>query len=279
MLYPENIKPKIGLALSGGAARGIAHIGVLQALEESNIKPDIVTGTSSGAIVAGLYAFDVPIKEILSTAADLKWFKMTDIRLSKLGLLSNNKIGEFFDDRLGRVNIEDAAVPLAIIATDIGSREKVVFEKGSLSGAVMASSCIPGIFNPVEINGRLFVDGLLVENLPIVSLKEMGAEILVGVTFGQGRKEQVPENIFDVITSSLDIAVHSHTRKIMQSADVLIEPNLELYSRTDIKKAEEIYKEGYNAAKIRIPYIIEKVQNIIKKKSSLGSRLRILFKI
>jgi NTE family protein len=179
-------KKKIGLALGGGAVLGAAHIGVLKAIEEFNIPISYIAGTSIGAIISAFYAFGKNWEEMAILLKGLNWLDISRISLSQFGLLSNKKLGKLITDNLGDVSFDEACIPLAMIATDITSGEKVVLKSGNVAAAVMASSCIPGIFIPVEIDNRLLVDGELVENVPISPLKDMGANFIISVDLFSG---------------------------------------------------------------------------------------------
>ncbi len=174
-------KKNIGLAFGGGAVLGAAHIGVLKAIEEFNIPISYIAGTSIGAIISAFYAFGKNWEEMAILLKGLNWLDISRISLSQFGLLSNKKLGKLITDNLGDVTFDEACIPLAMIATDITSGEKVVLKSGNVAAAVMASSCIPGIFIPVEIDNRLLVDGELVENVPVTPLKEMGANFIISV--------------------------------------------------------------------------------------------------
>ncbi|MCA1747365.1 MAG: patatin-like phospholipase family protein, partial [Bacteroidales bacterium] len=172
---------KIGLALGGGAVLGAAHVGVLRAIKEKEIEIEFVAGTSIGAFVAAFFAFGKKWEDIHEIAADLKWLDISQIALSKFGLLSNDKMGELIAEHIGKKKIKDAEIPLAMVATDIAKGEKVVLDKGSVADAVMASTAIPGIFNPVEIGKKMLVDGGVVENVPIRTTRDLGAKYIIGV--------------------------------------------------------------------------------------------------
>jgi len=144
---------KIALALGGGAVLGAAHVGVLRALTELDITVSMISGTSIGAFIASLYAFGKSWQEIRDIVYDLDWLDMTSLALSQYGLLSNRKIAGIVVALLGDKNIEEAPIPLSIVATDIGTGKKVILAKGDVALAVMASSCIPGLFKPVEWGG------------------------------------------------------------------------------------------------------------------------------
>jgi NTE family protein len=263
---------KIGLALGGGAFRGVAHIGVLQVFEENQIKPSHISGTSIGALIGALHAFGIPVKKMLKVARDITWLSISHFHLSKMGLMVNDEIGEIVENLLGKDRrIEEAPVPLSIIATDIGTGSKVVFEQGSLADAVMASTCIPGIFIPMEIGERLLVDGFLVENVPISPLKNRGLDMIIAVNLDAGRAYDKPDDIIDIIISALDIAVTMYTRSMVEKADIIIEPDVGSYSRFDSKKVDKFYQQGYRAAQQALPKIRSLLNN--QQPAGLGQKL------
>lgn len=258
------ITPKTGLALGGGAARGAAHLGILKALEENNIKIDLLSGTSIGALVAALYSFGVTIEKMRKIAEEMNWLKISKLTLPKLGLLSNEEIADLITDNIGDKKIEEAPIPLLIVATDIITGKKVTIKTGSVAEAVRASTCIPGVYTPVEVSSHLLVDGMLVENVPVFPLKENGADIIIAVNLSAERKNKYPDNIIDVLLSSIDIAINDNVRSDLKIADLVIEPALSKYSVTDTSKAKEIYAEGYRAAVFKIENIKGSLANFEK---------------
>lgn len=240
---------KIGLALGGGAVLGAAHVGVLKALEEKDIKISYIAGTSIGAFVAAFYAFSKKSVDISEIARKLKWMDVSEISLSRYGLLSNEKLGELISEYVGDKKIEDSDIPLAMIATDITSGEKVVMKKGPLATAVMASTCIPGIFNPVEFEEKLLVDGGIVENVPINTVNEMGADYVIGVDLNAKNKYEKPGNILDVIMNSFHFTLMAAAKYQTESADLLITPDLSSFNMTDPDQVEDLIEQGYKDAK------------------------------
>jgi len=240
---------KIGLALGGGAILGAAHIGVLKALDEEKIPISAISGTSIGALVAALYAFGVSPDQIEKIALELDWLDISGFAFSRLGLLSNEKMGKKIDDVLGEVQFKDARIHLSIIATDIGRFEKVVLETGDVARAVMASACVPGIFIPVEIDNHLLVDGGLMENVPISPLMRRGMDKIVGVDLNAGRKYKKPDDLIDVVINAMDIAIDNATSMQVQKADLLIAPHLSAYNRADSGRVRDLIREGYTAAR------------------------------
>ncbi|AOY86807.1 patatin [Marinobacter salinus] len=244
-LNPFNTR--IGLALGGGAAKGIAHIGVLKAFEEEQIRIHCIAGTSVGALVASYFAFGRPAESILSICSTLNLSKIINFTFERGGLFSTHAIREMIHRDLGDVRIEDADIPLAICATDIETGEQLIFRKGNLADIVCASMAVPGLFVPVEVDGRILVDGGLVENVPISPLGEMGAGITVAVDLSHVSRYPKPEATFDVISNAINIAIDFNTRKQLKKADIVVPLDLSRYSLTNNAKCiEELYLEGYN---------------------------------
>lgn len=239
---------KLGLALGGGAALGAAHIGVLKALKELEIKPEFISGTSIGAFVAAHYAFGTPIDELEEIALDLNWLDVGGFKLSKLGLLSNERLGKKILDQLGKVNIEDSTIPLAMIATNISKGEKVVLREGPLYKAVMASTCLPGIFVPVEWDDMFLVDGVLCENVPVSPLRKMGAKDIIGVDLTTNRDYKAPDDIIDVLSNTFDIGLNNLIKEQMEDKNTTwIQPKLTAYNKADTRQTKQLIKEGYQA--------------------------------
>jgi NTE family protein len=258
--YSSQKRPRIGLALSGGSALGTLHIGVLQALENNQIPIDCISGTSAGAIVAACYAFGVPVNKLVERAQSLSWYKLSGLSYSRMGLASTKTIGKMMEGIIGPVNIEDAKIPLAIVATNIKNGEKVVFKKGSVSQAIMASVSIPGLFAPVRIDGLQLVDGGVIENLPLLTLNDFGPDIKIGVNLARWRTYKEPANAIDVVLNTFDVMTQRQSIAHSQAAEIIIEPHLEKYTSSDFKKAAELIAEGYRATALVIPKIKQKLE-------------------
>ena len=242
-------KKSMGLALGGGAALGAAHVGVLKAFAEKGIKPDMISGTSIGAFVAAHVAFGKPVDEIEKIALDLDWLDVTAFKISKMGLLTNKRLGKQILDHLGMVTIEEAQIPLCMIATDITNGEKVVLNEGPLHKAVMASSCLPGIFAPVEWDNRLLVDGFLCENVPVSPLSEMGAKNIIAVDLTTNRDFKRPDDIIDVLNNTFDIALNNMIKTQVTDKNIKwIQPKLSAYNKADTRQTKKLISEGYDAA-------------------------------
>lgn len=261
----------IGLALGGGAARGIAHIGVLQAFEEHDIPLSYISGTSIGALVASYYAFGKSIDEIKAIGEELNFRSVIGLTLHKKGIFSTRSLEKMIIRDLGDVNIEDSNIPLAICATDISSGEQITLKQGNLAKAVCASAAVPGIFTPVEIDNRTLVDGGISENVPISLLDKMGAGFTIGISLNGHQTYAPPTDIIAIMGNAIDIAIDLRTRDQLKSADFTVSLNLKNYSRMDNShQFVELFNEGYEHAqqaigklfwyrKIRIVFYLKKL--------------------
>ena len=238
----------IGLALGGGAVLGAAHVGVLRAVDELAIGIKALSGTSIGSFIASLHAFGMGWREIEAVAFDLDWLDLTGLTLSQFGVLSNKKFGGIVRGLLGKRKIEESPVPLAIVATDIGSGEKVVLKNGDVAEAVMASSCIPAVFKPVQIDGRMLVDGVLMENVPLSPLQERGIHPVVCVDLMGCHKFRKPDNIVDLLLNAFYSTLKTTTDMQTEEADVKIVPDLGEFSLVDTRQVSELIEAGYRAS-------------------------------
>lgn len=247
---------KVGLALSGGSALGIVHLGVIQSFKDHGIPIDCIAGTSAGSCVAACYAFGVPMDEVIKLAKELNWFKISKLSRTAMGIASNQIVGDLVVKLIGRdAKIEEANIPLAIVATDVGTGEKIVFRSGRVAEALRASTAIPGLFEPLAKDGRLLVDGGLVENLPIKELADMHADVKIGVNLAKWRSYRTPKSIIGVMMNSVDIMVQHQSIAHGELADLIIEPHLESYTSSDWGKADALVKEGYRTATLAMPEI------------------------
>ncbi|MEI6756831.1 MAG: patatin-like phospholipase family protein [Chlorobium sp.] len=239
---------KTGLGLGGGAVLGAAHVGVLRALAELHIPVAMVSGTSIGAFIASLYAFGKSWQEIRDISFDLDWLDMSGLALSQYGLLSNRKFGGIVTELLGQRDIRDALIPLSMVATDIGSGKKVVFTEGDVASAVMASSCIPGIFRPVEFEGALLVDGVLMENVPVAPLLESGADSVICVDLLAHHAFRKPDNIIGLLLNAFYSTITNTTALQTGVADLCISPDLSGFNLIGTGNIPDIMEAGYQAA-------------------------------
>lgn len=240
----------VGLALSGGATLGAAHAGALRALHEAEVPIDYLAGTSIGAVAAALYAFDTPLDDIEEVALEMSWLGISSFSPSRLGLLANRKLGDILRTHIGEPDFADASIPFAVVATDISRGRRVVLSEGEVLPAVMASACVPGVFQPIEIDDCLLVDGGLVENLPVAPLREFGTRSIIGVDLNLRREYQRPDDLVDVVLNSIDIAINNATRlRAGEDIDLLIAPPLSSYSRFRSKRGAQLVEEGLHATR------------------------------
>ena len=238
-------RQQLGLALGGGAVLGAAHIGVLKAFDRLGLVPAMVSGTSIGSFVAALLVFGKGWQEIAEAVSDLDWLDLSGPSISQFGLLSNKKFGSVVNDLLGHKNIEDAAIPLVIIATDISMGRKVVLEKGDVAMAVMASCCIPGLFRPVDYAGALLVDGMLMENVPVSPLVEHSLSPVICVDLLARHAFSRPENIVGLLLNSFYSAITNTTRMQTATADMCIAPDLSGFNLVDMAQIPDLIEAGY----------------------------------
>ena len=265
---------KVGLALSSGAARGMAHIGVLEVLEKEGIPIDMIAGASMGALIGALYTQGRGVNQIKNLAIDLgskRFALLADLALPKSGLIKGRKINQVLRSIIGNVDFRDLRIPFACVATDIDSGEEVVIKQGLVREGVRASGSIPVILTVAKWRGRNLVDGGLVNPVPVSVLKEMGADfiIAVDVTPGiSGRGQQVSEerlkakepNIFDVIMQTIHIASYQALRASLRGADILIEPQVVSIGFFDFHRVEECILQGELAAQESLPEIKRRLE-------------------
>lgn len=239
----------LGLALGGGGALGSAHIGILRLFEEKGLKVDYIAGTSIGALIAALYAFGRDWKEMQKIAMELNWLDISGLSLSKYGVLSNRNLGKLLTKYIGEATFEEAQIPLAVIAANIASGEKVILDKGPVVPAVMASTSIPGIFNPVKIDDQLLVDGGIVESVPVSPLKKMGAQFIIAVDLNAKYPTNNPGNIVDILLNSYTFTLLSAAKLQTREADLLIQPDMSSFNKVRIRQAKKLIETGYQEAK------------------------------
>jgi NTE family protein len=201
-----------------------------------------------GALVAAFYAFGFSGKELELIAEELRWPDVTRPSPSRLGLLSQDRLRKTLRDYIGDVRIEDAKIPLALVATDISTGEKVVLTEGDLAVAASASACFPGVFIPVELEGRLLVDGGLVENLPLSPLQDWGVDRIVAVDAFLGMTFRRPRKLLEIIKNSVDIVLIQASKDQALEADLLIAPDLDGFSSTEFRDVPGLVRAGYGAA-------------------------------
>ena len=256
---------KVGLALGGGAARGLAHIGVLEVLEKEGIPVDMIVGTSAGAAVGALYAQGKPAGQIKELALNTGWRRLVsliDLALPKSGFIEGTRIKNLLKSIIGDISFSDLKIPLACVATDIMSGEEVVISDGSVLEGVRASISIPVIFTAVKWQDRYLVDGGLVNPVPVSTVRKMGADFVIAVNvippMGvrlQPAKEAKEPGIFQSMLHSLYIATYSLVRSNLAGADIVIEPRLSHIGYGDFHRISDSIAQGEIAAQELIEQI------------------------
>lgn len=287
-----NTPPKIGLVLSGGAARGLAHIGVLKALDEQGIHVDAIAGTSMGAVIGGLYAAGYTPKELEQLALGLDWKEAlsdspprVDVPFRRkqddrdflvkqklsfrddgtlglpLGAIQGQNLSMLLESLLVHTsdtrNFDQLAIPFRAVATDISTGEKVVFSKGHLPQAIRASMSIPAVFAPVDVNGKLLVDGGMVDNIPVDVARQMGVDVVIVVDIGNpllDRKQLT--TVVDMLNQSVTLMTRKNSEAqlaTLKSSDILVQPPLSGYSSTDFGRVPQLIDAGYRATSILAP--------------------------
>ena len=251
-----NRMPAIGVALGGGFARGIAHIGVLKVLEEEGIPIRMVAGTSVGALIGAAYCSGLTIAELEEVAHKVRFTTFVRWTLSRFGFASNDRMVSFLARTLKVQTFEELRIPLGVTATDFHTGEGAVFRTGSIIDPVRASCAYPGMFLPVEIRGRWLVDGMLSNPVPTRPLREMGAERVLAVQLkGQWSKTTAPRHLFDVIGQSFAIAQDMMSSVWRTAADVVIEPDVAGFDYDDFKRADELIRAGELAMRRALPEV------------------------
>jgi NTE family protein len=251
-------RPLIGVALGGGFARGLAHIGVLKVLEEEQIPIDFIAGTSVGSVIGAAYASGVSAKELAEIAGLVRFKDFSRWTFSRFGIFSNDKMALFLTKFLRCKSFEDLRIPLAVTATDILTGEPVVFTSGDMVDPVRASCAYPGMFLPVNVNGRLLVDGLLAHGVPAAPLRQMGAEKVIAIYLSaHWVKPKGPRHVFDVIGQCFSIAQTRMCGPWKAASDVILEPAIGEFGYDDFNRAPDLIRAGEVVARAAMPQIRE----------------------
>ncbi len=243
----------LGLALGGGFARGLAHIGVLKVLEENNIPVRCLAGTSIGSIIAGAYASGVSLEEMAATGKKIRWRDFGQWTFSRMGFASNQRLEVLVKRFFRATRFEDLKLPLAILASDLVRARAVVFTSGELTLAVRASCAYPGLFLPVNHNGRVLVDGMLVSGVPTHAVADLGATVVVAVSLNNLTPPAMPKSVVEVLGRSFSIAQQTAEPLWRKHADIVIEPEVGEYSWDDFARADELIAAGERAMRAALP--------------------------
>src|SRR6202453_4810199 len=252
----ESRVPGVGVALGGGFARGMAHIGVLKVLEEEGIPVRVVAGTSVGALIGAAYCSGLSLAELEKVAHSCRFITFARWTVSRYGFASNDRMVAFLARTLKVKTFEELCIPLAVTATDFNSGEGVVFHSGSIVDPVRASCAYPGMFLPVNIRGRWLVDGMLSYPVPTRPLRDMGVDRVLAVHLkGQWNKDGAPRHLFDVIGQAFAIAQDQMSHLWRGSADLVVEPDVSGFAYDDFKRAGDLIRAGEVAMRQALPEV------------------------
>ena len=260
-----NNRPRVGLALSGGVARGMAHIGVLRVFEEHGIPIDYIAGTSAGSLVAAAYAAGMIVDEIAEISRGIRWRDVGRVTLSRLGVQSNARMEEFIRARLPVKQFEELRIPLAVVATDLKTGSAVIITEGDVAFAIRASCALPGWYVPVtDDHGRQLVDGGLVANIPTAAVRALGSDIVIAVDVNSEGAKFIgpPHSIIGVLLQSIMVVQRTAAIHQLQDADVVVRPRTGHIRWDEMGRCDELIATGEQAARVtveRIKHLLEPV--------------------
>lgn len=253
------VAPRIGLALGGGAARGFAHIGVIQVLEEQGIKVDLVAGTSAGSLVAALYASGLSGREMAVLAENMDEGAITDWAFPTRGLIRGEALARYVREKTGAKQIEQMKLPLGIVATDLSDGSGILFRRGDTGAAVRASSSVPAVFQPVKIGGREYVDGGLVAPVPVRYARQMGAEMVIAVDISSPPEEKPGSDAIRMLLQTFSIMGRSINHFELREADIVLRPKLDGVGSADFGARKRSVQAGREIALSMLAQIKAKI--------------------
>ena len=254
---------KIGLALGGGAARGFAHVGVIAVLEEAGLKPQLVVGTSAGSLVAALYASGKTSAQLQQTALNMEEVAITDWMLPIVGrgMFRGEALARYVNELVASRLIENMALPLGIVATDLNSGNAVLFQKGDTGVAVRASSAVPAVFVPVKINGREYVDGGLVSPVPVRFARQMGADVVIAVDISNSPEAAATDGTLQILLQTFAIMGKSINDLELKGADVVVRPSQVGLKSADFSARQRAIDAGRAAMLAALPALKARLAN------------------
>ncbi len=268
VLPPQAIKrpPKIGLALGGGAARGFAHVGVIQVLEEAGIRPSFVTGTSAGSLVAAIYASGKNGAQLQQVAETMDEAAITDwtLPIFSRGVLRGEALARYVNAQVGGQLIESLPLPLGIVATDLHSGQSILFRRGDTGVAVRASSAVPAVFQPVAIGEREYVDGGLVSPVPVRYARQMGAELVIAVDISAAPEANAAQGTLQILLQTFAIMGKSINSYELKEADLVVRPALNATGSADFSGRKKSIEAGRVAMQQMLPQLKLKMLELAK---------------
>lgn len=254
--YPQNgARPKVGLALGGGFARGIAHLGVLRVFEENEIPIDYIAGTSVGALVAAAYASGASLDLMERQGRETSFHDFGHWTLSRYGMASNKRLEGFLHRFTPAEHFHQTKIPLSIVATDLVTGKSVHFTDGEIAPALRASCAYPGLFLPVEYRGHFLADGFLTQAAPAEAVRELGAELVISVYLDPGLLDEKPRNTIEIISRAFSIIQTHLVQPWRRETDILIEPDVHHVLWYEFEKTPQLVAAGRAAARAALPKI------------------------
>jgi NTE family protein len=251
----ERKELRLGLALGGGAARGFAHVGVIQVLEEAGLRPGFVVGTSAGSLVAALYASGKTPAELVRVAETMQEAEITDWMLPILnrGALRGEALAKYVNTQVGGRSLEQMRIPVGIVATDLGNGEAITFRRGNTGAAVRASSAVPGVFQPVRVGEREYVDGGLVAPVPVRQVRDMGANFVIAVDISSDPEGNPSADTFQILMQTFAIMGKSINHLALKEADWVVRPALSGVRSADFGARQRSIEAGRAAMREALP--------------------------
>jgi NTE family protein len=253
---------RIGLALGGGAAKGFAHIGVIKMLEANGIHPDVVAGTSAGSVVGALYASGMDPFQLQETAYALDQSSLRDVRLFSGGVVQGQKLQDYVNQQVKNRPLDRLNLPFAAVATQLETGQRTVFVRGNTGQAVRASSSVPGVFEPVAIGGRHYVDGGVVSPVPVDAARQLGADVVIAVDISSKADGSNPQGMLGIVGQSIAIMGQKLGEQELARADIVIRPKVNQIGAADFEQRNQAIMEGERAALAAMPAIKAKIAQV-----------------
>ena len=263
---------KIGLALGGGAARGFAHVGVIAVLEEAGFRPHLVVGTSAGSLVAALYASGKTSAQLQQTALSMEEVAITDWMLPIIGrgMFRGDALARYVNELVAGRLLENMVIPLGVVATDLGTGNAVLFQRGDTGTAVRASSAVPAVFVPVKINGRDYVDGGLVTPVPVRFARQMGADVVIAVDISNPPEANTADGTLQILLQTFAIMGKSINQYELAGADVVVRPSLVGLKSADFTSRQRAIDAGRAAMLAALPALKAKLASKLEGDAALA---------
>lgn len=267
---PSKRPARIAVVLGAGAARGFSHVGVLKVLELNKVPIDLIVGTSAGSFVASLYASGYTAYQLQKMALDIQKDEVIDYKLPDNGFIRGEKLENFVNKKVNRLTLDKMRIPLRVVATDIITGEETVFATGNTGWAVRASCSVPGVFQPVQIGQKTFVDGGVVSPVAVRAARQAGADVVIAVDISAGVGGSAPQGTVDTIIQSIDIMYSRIAETQLKEADIVIKPKVQNIGSADFEKRYDAILEGEKAASLALPQIT-KILDRLRQEGRLPS--------